>query len=368
VNWRYDWITDWDEIESPGFQEDWVRHWNASHTQNIFYHPAIAKAWISSKGGTVNFMPRFLRATTANGSVLLAPFVQKLASYKQAYTKEIFSLGYDLFDYCDPVANLSDLDSSVAYGQFFLGLNDHMAQSNGPEYDRFCLPRYRATSLISECHATAAEVDMAPFRNLGGFDDYPSFFADGVRKKHRYDLRRSEKTLGNLGDVKFEVCAPHEREKALSLAARMLEARDAKYGKTVVTLDYLVALIDNSLRYGILHLSCLKIGRKEISWHFGFQDRNCVYWYLPSYDMEYSNYSPGKLHVAKCIEWCFENKVCKLDFMRGSDSYKDQWCDDLVKLCRCDVVNPAVTSSVRRSLARLTMRVKYVKNSLRKIW
>ncbi len=91
------------------------------------------------------------------------------------------------------------------------------------------------------------------------------------------------------------------------------------------THNFFRFLIDDMLETGLIHFSVLKCGDDPIHWHYGFLHNNRLHYYKPTYDVSWSNYSPGKVHVAYLIEECIKNRIRYFDFLFGDESYKYNW-------------------------------------------
>jgi CelD/BcsL family acetyltransferase involved in cellulose biosynthesis len=77
----------------------------------------------------------------------------------------------------------------------------------------------------------------------------------------------------------------------------------------------------------LLHYSELQLNGRPLSCHFGFRDQGALLWYKPTFDIDWSNFAPGKLHIARAAQWAIEHGDCKLDFLQGTEPYKMQWAD-----------------------------------------
>jgi hypothetical protein len=77
-----------------------------------------------------------------------------------------------------------------------------------------------------------------------------------------------------------------------------------------------------------LHLSTVRCGEVDVSYHFGFVSGGWLHWFTPAYRTEFGRYSPGKIHVAMVIEQICRLKWKGLDFLLGDEPYKMHWSND----------------------------------------
>jgi CelD/BcsL family acetyltransferase involved in cellulose biosynthesis len=56
------------------------------------------------------------------------------------------------------------------------------------------------------------------------------------------------------------------------------------------------------------------------------------YYYQPSFDLNWSEYSPGNVLLAKVIGWCIDNGIPTLDFMMGDHGYKNAYANQKLEL------------------------------------
>ena len=119
-------------------------------------------------------------------------------------------------------------------------------------------------------------------------------------------------------------------------------------------------LIKYGLSEGISHLSELRLNDKAISWHLGFIYKARFYWYLPVYKAEFSQYSPGKVHLYFCIEDAIKKNANIYDFLRGDEDYKSLWTKESIPIYELSWSSKGLISQARN------MCVKKMKPLLRK--
>ena len=61
-------------------------------------------------------------------------------------------------------------------------------------------------------------------------------------------------------------------------------------------------------------------------------DSERLYYIMPSYNIEYSKFSPGKILLYFLFEWCSKKGIEVFDFTEGKSKYKLQWSNDSTNL------------------------------------
>lgn len=76
-------------------------------------------------------------------------------------------------------------------------------------------------------------------------------------------------------------------------------------------------------------LSRLSVQGRAIAWNFGFCFGKSWFWYQPTFDTEFQQYSPGACLLAKIIEDASQRSDLQLvDLGLGAEEYKDRWSNE----------------------------------------
>ncbi len=86
------------------------------------------------------------------------------------------------------------------------------------------------------------------------------------------------------------------------------------------------------------HCSALIYNNDIIATHIGITFKNKFYYLMPSFEMAYSKYSPGKILLMYLTKYCFENKFDAIDFTGGNEVYKQKISNKNFKLY--DIIYP----------------------------
>jgi CelD/BcsL family acetyltransferase involved in cellulose biosynthesis len=159
----------------------------------------------------------------------------------------------------------------------------------------------------------------------------------GWTAKHRKDVRRSRKRLSEKGPV--SLWQPATLAEAEAVLVEFFGVHDEKwlaqgfpgrFQDSAQRLHYQAAM--RRLWGRGLHFSTVRCGSMDVSYHFGFLAGGWLQWYRPTYRSDFSDYSPSKIHVALLIEEACRSKWTGIDFLLGTEAYKNRWSNEATKV------------------------------------
>lgn len=158
------------------------------------------------------------------------------------------------------------------------------------------------------------------------------------RLPRRKDGRRKLRKLSTFGTATFEVAETPEQITAFFDA--MVDNKRRQFVSTRVPgfevpgkLDYFVEMTRRHGSSGPVHLSALKVGESIVASHWGLMAGGCFYHMMSSHaDGQWESCSPGRLLNDFLIRKTFELKMEIFDFGIGDESYKHEYCDEVVRL------------------------------------
>lgn len=149
--------------------------------------------------------------------------------------------------------------------------------------------------------------------------------------------RRALKKLARIGEIQLR----HLEGKQLAPALdSILSAQVVRFLITDrlsplishprrVFLQQLAAQLDAA---GWLRISQLEVAGKPIAWNYGFRFADTWFWYLPTFLVEYEEYSPGSCLLRLLTEEaCADTSVRRLDLGLGDEPYKERFANSLSK-------------------------------------
>ena len=173
--------------------------------------------------------------------------------------------------------------------------------------------------------------------------NWETFYNDKRSSSTRRRDRTKRKKLGDFGEVKF--VSPSEARELAATLDTLMEQKSKAFAAMGVTdifalpghRDFYRALAGQR---DVVHISRLDVGERTAAANLGLIFRNNYYHLLASYDGgELSKYGPGAAHMHDLIRTAIERGCGAFDFTIGDERYKQEWCDDQIKLY--DHVAPA---------------------------
>ena len=156
-------------------------------------------------------------------------------------------------------------------------------------------------------------------------------FLKGRNRKFRENLRRIDRKISKLDDIRFEQhYLPEEIEKLMDRAYEIEHrSHKAKYGKTIFggenDRQFFRELARALSEKEWLILSLLKKDGQPIAYDFSFLINDTFYGYNSAYDKRYSELSPGIFLMERILRNLFQAGVKEADLYRGGDQYKKKW-------------------------------------------
>lgn len=188
-------------------------------------------------------------------------------------------------------------------------------------------------------------IDLNQYR---GFEDY----FGALPKKLRDDVKRQEKRLGLLGEIKLERVEP--TPDALQTLEKLVRAHKDRWGEISQksqfdderTIKRYADLLSLSRGKDIIDLSCLTVNGQMAAFHYGFRFNGVFYYYTPTFNNQYSKYSPGKILLKYLIRDAFDKKLRVFDLLLGTEKYKEAWSNQQVKLYRLRRMREGIYGSI----------------------
>lgn len=118
------------------------------------------------------------------------------------------------------------------------------------------------------------------------------------------------------------------------------------------SLDWVVEFLQNLRKKQTNNfsglLSALYLDDKVIAVHFGIRSRDVLGWWFPSYDHQFSKYSPGAILLTRVLQEAETAGIERVDLGQGDERYKASFMTGAY---------PVIEGSIeRRSINRLLHR------------
>lgn len=148
---------------------------------------------------------------------------------------------------------------------------------------------------------------------------------------NRYSLRRRLKHLqrhGQLAFTRFSTIAQLDRYLPMFFEQYIERRRGTAAARVFIRPEvrkFYAALAKSTLTPGWLHFSVLECAGRPVAFHFGFEFRDRLYWYKPSFDPALARHSPGKVLLSFLIRDSLERGLTELDFTVGAEPFKARY-------------------------------------------
>lgn len=345
-NWNIRIITDWDEIYSPKFQDQWLQWSENAVNSHVFFHPALCMAWIETYRQIRKLEPLFCIAENEQCSFFF-PLVLWRKNWKSAFQKVIVPVGYADFDYHEPLFS-GVLDNATRTGLYSLVFDKIKCL--------FTFDEIQINGILTsvEENGWSKETDMVPFCELSSFQNGEEFL-QSLTTSLRGDIRRQIRRMEGTGPIRlYQYTDPG---KTIKVLPEFLKLHVERWPKAYKAPGFHENLLNRGLLSGTVHFTSLQIGENVVSYHLGFTYNRRYYYYMPAIDAEFENFSPGKIHLYKLMEYAIENGFHVFDHLRGDENYKSGWANDVQSLYEYNWRSGRISSRIKYKLLSVKKEV-----------
>jgi CelD/BcsL family acetyltransferase involved in cellulose biosynthesis len=364
LDWRFSWLTTWDEVWEPSFVAKWRQWIDNSPDAHVFFEPSIVRAWLRYYQALERIEPRFVIAEHVSGCKVLFPLVYIRYGWKDSWYRILEPPGAGHFDYHDPI--FTERCEGEVLSSFWNAFNEEIIGGFGREVDEVIIPRVRESCVGEYQHFT--ERSRAPFIDLREITDIGTLLAN-ISNKLRRDIQRQVRRLEELGNLQLKVFRKDELSLAMDALYGLINAYCVKWRASEKVGDIWKQMLQECLKEDFFHISVLQSNGIPISWHIGFLHKSRFYHYKLAFDMKLANYSPGKVHRTKLVEESLRRGATVFDFLRGEEEYKYHWTKSSIVLYQLRKEMPGLRSWVTRNTRRILWanrnRVRRLRKRLR---
>lgn len=325
-HWKFHWLTRWDEIWAPDFLSQWQSWLDHSPSAHVFFHPALAKAWVETYLPLRNIKPVFLIAESSEHTIFF-PLVLWKRDWKNAFQRILIPVGYSDYDYHNPIITGGDpgimLVMDIFWTKFINILRD--TKDFPVRFDCFISDGIRQPVAGKDNNGWLRQ-DSCPWIDLLAFKK-PEEFLPSLGIKLRHDLRRQERRINEVGALQYRIFPDDMEKEALDELTPFLVSYASHWPEAYKAPYLHENIVKQSMKANLLHFSVLKIGKESAAWNLSMIFHNCYYSYIVSYEDKFARFSPGKIILLKCIEDAIRKGLSTFDCLRGEESYKAGWAD-----------------------------------------
>jgi CelD/BcsL family acetyltransferase involved in cellulose biosynthesis len=188
-----------------------------------------------------------------------------------------------------------------------------------------CRQKYPARSRVA---------GKTSFVRLHDFAGWPDYF-ESLHKQLKSDQRRQWKRLAELADPgRFEMVEDPSAQLEMlqwlhSEKCKWLDSQKSMSGGGFFGSEnyrnFLFAVVPVLAAQGQVMMCRIVSGTETLAGLLGFICRDYFIFFMFAYDPKWSPYSPGRLVMAKAIEWCYSRNIGVFDMLLGSEDYKAVW-------------------------------------------
>jgi CelD/BcsL family acetyltransferase involved in cellulose biosynthesis len=202
-------------------------------------------------------------------------------------------------------------------------------------------------------------------------------------------LRRNLNAMNKSSAVAFSPCVTDHLDSALPQFFKAHVTRFLASGRMSNLVrqerrNFLSELARELSPRGWLALSQLLVEGKPVAWNYGFQFGGSWFWYQPTFDTKFDNFSPGFCLLSKLIEAaCDTPSVTRVDLGLGAEGYKERFATETRKTLHVSLRRSKISCAkaklryraaevskispvVERKLRSLTGQFTRVRSSVRK--
>ncbi|MDD5005985.1 MAG: GNAT family N-acetyltransferase [Candidatus Omnitrophica bacterium] len=180
-------------------------------------------------------------------------------------------------------------------------------------------------------------VDSSVVINLEEYSDWFDYFGK-MDKKYRSDINRQENRLNKLGNLIFDRVKTYN--EGIEILSSFVKSHEKRWGAVFQrsqfsdsqSIERYSRLLEVLTNKNLLDFSYLKLNAIPIAFHFGYIYNKQFYYYTPTFNPEYSIFSPGKIMLKYLINKSFSERLRYFDLLRGTEEYKMIWPNKLINL------------------------------------
>ncbi len=218
--------------------------------------------------------------------------------------------------------------------------------------------------------AVRSNEDAAPFVDLAPFADFKDYYSK-VNAKTRKNMRNARNRLARAGTLAHRVLSDPAEIDALVARAhagreRWLDAEGltSRAFRDPTFCDFGRAIATPGSGVAVMAMSLTLDGR-PVADQWGLVFNNRYYAYVATWDPEFVEASPGKLHLEEVIRACHERGIAVADFLMPAVPYKFTWTNEAMPVAdytlalsaRAGIHTELWTGRMRPMLKRLALRL-----------
>ena len=168
---------------------------------------------------------------------------------------------------------------------------------------------------------------LTPWRPLSRMTQWD----DGLTRRFKRNLRRAERRLGELGEVRFDVVTTRTRLKQALDVFYRLEASGWKgrNGTAVAQCSQVKRFYDGLVDRAEVWIPILTVCGDPVAAYVLRISGHNIFALKTGYDQTYSKYAPGLLLTSRVVRYGLEHGMEMLDLMADESRWKANWAPEV---------------------------------------
>lgn len=160
---------------------------------------------------------------------------------------------------------------------------------------------------------------------------WDEYFASKMGRLRRKNSRRMLRRLSEVGEVEYKIVTdPVEMERAVTVMIDQKRARYEQTGRDDFFEDETNAGFHRSFierRPDLSQMMVCTLDGEIVATDWGVIHGSTFHGLMSTFDLEWDQFSPGRLLMERVMQWSCENAIEIYDFSIGDEPYKKDWCE-----------------------------------------
>ena len=297
-------------------------------------------AWHRHIGIRDGVVPAVVLGHFADGQTA---FIMPLAVDSRGAVRRLRWFGQDLCDYNAPLLSRDFSERVTPAGFISLWQQLCTKMQSDPQTRHDWIEFEKMPETIGGAVNPFTCLDLSPNANSAHIaqlqDDWETFYRAKRSSATRRHDRAKRKRMAQFGEVRF-VTAANSADARVTLETLMRQKGTALGRKGISNMfarpgyrDFFLDLATNPATQDLVHVSRVEIGSALAAANFAILYGDCYYHILSSYcEGRLAHFGPGALHLRELMAYAIGRGVHRFDFTIGDERYKNEWCDELLRL------------------------------------
>ena len=324
--WRFEWRRSWKDVWTDDCLRDWRCVLAEAVEPHVYHQPEVARSWLETRGARLAVEPHFGLATSSSGARVFLPWIVVKYPGRLTVRRTLEPVGADVFGYHTPLL-AGATPAAIDWNHFWHSARGSVGGGCDQALFRLVEPEFSRASGL----ATGSE--ESPVLSLDGCADLDDVLAR-CSSSHRVDVKRQMRRVREKGEITLWIAGRCDSAAAVRGIRHGLwpayraawESQPTKSALLDEGMEEFIDLVGSAgVHAGWGHYSELRIGGTAVAWHLGLFDAGRLYYWVPTHDVAWSNYSPGKLLLAELIAHGCREGWRDVHFLTGNHGYKLAW-------------------------------------------